>query len=166
MSITGVSGAVLSDSFSVRVKNCLSSLELSGTYKTFFLQGEAFESDGLQVNAVYADGTRVDVSDTAAVSGYEPEVLGEQTVTVSYTDAGRSAQATYKVTVETVKQRSDVTNDGFIDVADITAILSTANFGKPTGEAQIAAADTNRDGVIDIFDISYVLQQDLYGKAV
>ena len=67
--------------------------------KTVYEYGDSFASAGMVVTATYSDGA------TAAVTGYttSPSTLskvGEQTVTVSYTERGVTKTTTLSVTVE------------------------------------------------------------------
>ena len=67
--------------------------------KTVYEYGDSFASAGMVVSATYSDGA------TAAVTGYttSPSTLntiGEQTVTVSYTERGITKTTTLSVTVE------------------------------------------------------------------
>ena len=67
--------------------------------KTVYEYGDSFASAGMVVRATYSDGA------TAAVTGYttSPSTLskvGEQTVTVSYTERGVTKTTTLSVTVE------------------------------------------------------------------
>ena len=67
--------------------------------KTVYEYGDSFASAGMVVTATYSDGA------TAAVTGYatSPSTLskvGEQTVTVSYTERGVTKTTTLTVTVE------------------------------------------------------------------
>ena len=51
--------------------------------KTIYAQGEELDTAGLVIKATYIDGTWENVT-AFITSGYDPEVVGEQTVTVSY----------------------------------------------------------------------------------
>ena len=77
----------------------LESIELSGDVKTEYNQGEALDLSGLTVTAVYSNGTRTEIQageDGYTVSGYDPNAVGPQTVTVSY--GGKTAEFTVTVT--------------------------------------------------------------------
>jgi len=73
----------------------LSSIVLSGTYKTKFTQGDEFSSEGIVVTANYDDETTKIVTTEASFSGYDMETVGEQTVVVTYADK----TSTYTITV-------------------------------------------------------------------
>ena len=78
----------------------LTSIALSGNYKTEFYTGDAFSSDGIIVTATYSDNSEEVV--TAAASFSEPDMttVGEKTVTVSYTKGGVTETATYTIQVD------------------------------------------------------------------
>ena len=82
----------------------LLSITLSGTYPTEFGQGDAFGSEGTIVTANFDDNTTADVTAEATFTGYDMDVLGEQTVTVSY----EGQEATYTITV--VEKKGTATN--------------------------------------------------------
>jgi len=82
----------------------LLSITLSGTYPTEFGQGDAFSSEGIVVTANYDDNTTADVTAEATFTGYDMDVLGEQTVTVSY----EGQEATY--TINVVEKKGTATN--------------------------------------------------------
>ena len=73
----------------------LVSISLSGTYPTEFGQGDAFSSEGIVVTANYDDQSTKNVTEDATFTGYDMDVLGEQTVTVSY----EGQEATYTINV-------------------------------------------------------------------
>ena len=63
--------------------------------KLVYEQGQWLDITGMVVKAEMASGTEQEISDYA-ISGYDAEVLGEQTVTVAY----ENCTATFQVTVE------------------------------------------------------------------
>ena len=76
----------------------LEKIELSGDVKTEYSQGEALDLSGLTVTAVYSDGSRTEIQAGEGgytVSGYDPDTVGEQTVTITY--GGESAAFTVMV---------------------------------------------------------------------
>ncbi|MBQ0009096.1 MAG: bacterial Ig-like domain-containing protein [Firmicutes bacterium] len=77
----------------------LEQIILSGNYKTTYFVGDAFSSDGLVVTAKYDDGSSKTVNPTN-ISGYNMNVVGEQTITVSYKEGNITRTATYKITIK------------------------------------------------------------------
>lgn len=97
--ITFESATFSSDDSVIPTTKTLQSITLSGTYPTSFMQGEAFNHEGLVVTATYDDDSTSDVTSFATFSGYNLSTTGNQTVTVSYTEGEETATATYGITV-------------------------------------------------------------------
>ena len=75
----------------------LSSISLSNQ-TTSFIKNDTFVFGGT-VTANYSNGAHVNVTDSATFSGYDLTTLGNQTVTVSYTDSGVTKTTTYSIEV-------------------------------------------------------------------
>lgn len=95
-------GYVMEYSTAVEVKDesvpapTLEKISLGGDVKTEYTQGEELDLSGLTVTAVYSDGTETVIpAGEYTADGYDPDEIGEQTITVSY--GGQSA--TFTVTV-------------------------------------------------------------------
>ena len=73
----------------------LVSISVSAVHREFY-QGSTFV--GETVTASYSDGTTAIVK--ASFSGYDMSVVGEQTVTVSYTEKGVTKEITYQIVVK------------------------------------------------------------------
>ena len=76
----------------------LESISLSGTYKTTYYAGQRFDLTGLIVTAHYTNGSAREVTNYTYSSPDMGEV-GEQTVTVSYTENGDTVTATIIITI-------------------------------------------------------------------
>lgn len=76
----------------------LTSITLTGTYKTEYQQGDEFTAEGIIVTANYDDTTTEDVTTEATFTGYDMAAVGQQTVTVTY----NNKTATYTITVNEV----------------------------------------------------------------
>ena len=76
----------------------LDHISLSGTFRTSFTKGEEFTSEGLVVNAHYSNGTSHEV-EGYTVSTPDMDQLGEQTITVTYTEDGVTRSAKYQITI-------------------------------------------------------------------
>ena len=74
--------------------------------KTEFFAGDFFESDGLQLKAVFTDGTEQNVTDYMIISGYDMSTPGVQSVEVSYTYEGVTRSATYDILVKALVLQS------------------------------------------------------------
>lgn len=77
----------------------LDHIVLSGTYPTEFEQGAEFSHTGMTVTAHYGDASTVDVTNSATFSGYNMNTLGDQTVTVSYTENAVTKTANYGINI-------------------------------------------------------------------
>ena len=77
----------------------LSSISISG-YTTSLEVGSAFSFGGT-VTAHFSDNTSPDVTSSATFSGYNMDVAGDYTVTVSYTYSGTTKTAEYQLNVYT-----------------------------------------------------------------
>ena len=77
----------------------LAHITLSGTYPTTFTVGDAFSHEGMVVTATYEDESSKNVTSDAEFSGYNMNTLGNQTVTVSYTENAVVKTAVYQIAV-------------------------------------------------------------------
>ena len=91
-------GKEVSESITVKEPVTLSSIELSGSYKTSFVEGDEFSFGGT-VTAVFSDGSREDITSSASVTGYDKSKTGSQEITVSYTYKEVSKTVKYNVSV-------------------------------------------------------------------
>ena len=78
----------------VEVPQVLSSISFDGEYETNFVEGDTFVF-GARVIANYESGSVEDVTTKVTYSGYDMTLIGEQTVTVSYSNKSK----TYNITV-------------------------------------------------------------------
>ncbi len=79
----------------------LTELKITDPTKTEYLQGEKLDLSGLVVTAIYSDGSEVELQDgDYTVSGYDPNTIGKQTVTITYEDK----TATFTVTVSEAEE--------------------------------------------------------------
>lgn len=70
--------------------------------KLIYLEGEQLDTTGMEIIANYSNGSEIKIASGYAITGYKPNVLGEQTITVDF--VGKTASFTV-----TVKEKS-VTN--------------------------------------------------------
>lgn len=77
----------------------LSSIALSGSYKTTFNVNEAFDHTGLVVTATFSDDTNKDVTSEATFSNPDMTSAGVKTITVGYSYKGVEKTKTYSITV-------------------------------------------------------------------
>lgn len=76
----------------------LSSIAISGNYKTSFEVGDTFSFGGT-VTAHFSDSSSSNVTASATFSGYNMSVAGNYTVTVSYTYGGTTKTTSYGISV-------------------------------------------------------------------
>lgn len=78
----------------------LSSISLSGTYKTKFALGDSFSSEGLVVTANYSSGpSRVLSSDEYTLTEPDMSTAGNKVVSISYTENGITRGTAYSISV-------------------------------------------------------------------
>ena len=77
----------------------ISSIALSGSYKTDYYLNDEFSTEGMTVTATYDDASTKDVTAKTTFSGYNMANVGNQTVTASYTEGTETKTATYQITV-------------------------------------------------------------------
>ena len=118
-------------SFTVNVRSVSSVTINTVPLKTDYKFGEALDTTGLTVSVKYSDGVIEQVTGFT-VSGYDPEVYGEQTVRVSY--EGRSA--TFKVNV--IDDRVKLTGIEITALPAKTEYLKGEDFD-PTGLKIVAS---------------------------
>ena len=119
----------------------LSSIALSGTYPTSFNQGETFSHDGMVVTATYANSSTADVSSSSTWSGYDTSTLGEQTVTVTYSEDGVTKTATYSITVSAAHYITPADDSASGQVGDDDVLSYT--YGNLTGAINIVSDATS-----------------------
>ena len=91
----------------------LESIAVSGDYKTEFTQGDDFLFGGV-ITATYSDESTKPIAETdCAFSGYNMEVVGKQTVTVTY----EGKTATYDINVAEAQVGGDDEESGWVSTA-------------------------------------------------
>ena len=73
----------------------LTGIEVTAPTKTEYTQGEKLDLTGLTVTAVYSDGTSREITEGYEVTGYDANMTGEQTITITY--GGMTAEFTVTV---------------------------------------------------------------------
>lgn len=116
--------------------------------KLSYRQGEALDTTGMVVNAIYSDGTSARVSNYK-VSGFNANKLGKQTVTVSW----EGKTTTFAVTVYMM---GDADGDGKISSVDATKILQHEAGWNVT--INTSAADVDGNGRVTRDDANKILQ--------
>ena len=107
--------------------SALSSIALSGTYKTAFYVDDTFNYDGLVVTATFADESSMVVTPTS-VSSPDMSTAGVKTITVTYTINAVTKTTTYDITV-TDRPKFTVT---FSDGGSLTEASAAAGIELPS----------------------------------
>ena len=118
----------------------LTSITISNP-KTELTKGAAFVFGGTVI-AHYSDETTQDVTSEAEFTGYNMNVLGTYTVTVSYTEGGETKTAQYTLTVKEPVQGEVFTL--IIKPDDFNSTSYTANNGEHTSTATGANGGTKQ----------------------
>ena len=107
----------------------VSSLTISGSYKTRYKQGEALVLDGIVFTAVWSDGKTENPApdDVQQVTKFDPQHLGVQTITFRY-GAGRAS-----IKVSVIKDYTDADRENFGKATVTFTLTDNANF-KTTDE--------------------------------
>ena len=101
----------------------LSGLEVTAPQKTEYEQGEELDLTGMKVTAAYSDGTEKEVSaEDCTVEGYDKDAVGQQTITVSYTEKGVTKEAAFQVTV---KEKTPEPAEAVLTGLEVTAPQKT-----------------------------------------
>ncbi|MFP5359768.1 MAG: bacterial Ig-like domain-containing protein [Actinomycetes bacterium] len=114
--------------------------------KVDYLVGEALDLTGLVVTAAYSDGGSEVVANSALqVSGYDPETVGAQTVTVAWTPPGAQAAVTATFTVEVT---APSTGPGEVERIEVTSAPTKVRYlaGEELDLAGLVVTATFADG--------------------
>lgn len=120
----------------------LTEITVTNPTKTEYIKNEIFDTSGIIVTAHYNDGTTADVTSSATLSHSSGDVLenvGENTITVTYTEAEVTKTTTFIITV--VEQQSSV---------------EIVTWADGTDEQLAAMLDAHYAGQIDINDYWHV----------
>lgn len=173
------------------VARTLTSISISGQ-TTQLTKGGEFVFGGT-VTAHYNNSTTADVTEDATFSGYDMNVEGEQTVTVSYTEGGVTKTAQYQITVsasivtptyeeDTLTRASTgiANNGGYGSWSDVTGTSGAVYAGQSAGgndSIQLRTTNSNSGIIVTstggkVVKITIVWQSntsngrtlDIYGK--
>ena len=130
----------------------LASIAVSGQ-KTQFIEGTDFTLGEGVVTATYEDGSTRDVTSLVTQSGYNKNTLGQQTVTLSYTEEGITKTTEYNVTViaKTVTE---------LQLSSFTTIWTVGNPWVWDGTAK-AKYDNGSTNTLTSSDLSFTFKNSL-----
>lgn len=112
-----VSYQEFTDTFMVTVSNAVSGIELTPPVKLEYQIGEAFDSAGMVVYAVWLDGSKAVLTDYD-MTGFDSNQIGEKTITVSYLGFTSS----FNITIFRIYVLEDILNT----TTDMTAIRNNS----------------------------------------
>jgi hypothetical protein len=149
------------------------SITVTPPAKTVFGQGEKFTYEGLQVVGVTKKGEAKALSGEFWVTGYDPDRIGDQTITVNYREAAllnsQDFTATYTVTVIGVEsifvdQAPTAARQG-MDI-DRSALSITASYGEKIAPRPVQGSDpgVNISGYNKYTGGAQTVTVDYYGK--
>ncbi|MCQ2196936.1 MAG: bacterial Ig-like domain-containing protein [Bacteroidaceae bacterium] len=116
--------AAIEVKYSGNAVTTLKNITLSGTYPTEFNKGDEFSHEGMTVTANYTDGSDADVTSSATFTGCDMNTLGEQTVTVSYTEDEITKTAEYTINVVKAPFVPTPAAEGY-EIFDIASLYSS-----------------------------------------
>ena len=148
-------GITKQTTYTIDVNDDISSILLVGTPKTTYKYGESLDLSGLTLTVVRPSGTTPNVPVTASMaSGYDPNTLGNQTITITYGDK----TTTYVVNVEDYLKDIELVKPTKVtykkgETLDLTGASITevmASGAKVTGVAvtpsMVSSLDTTTEG--------------------
>ena len=145
----GYGGKSCEQEITVNAAKTLSSITISG-YTTSFTEGDDFAFGGT-VTANYSDSTSSNVTASASFSGYNMATVGQQTVTVTYSNKS----TTYNITVGTATLDSITlsgqttaysVNDSFAFTGTCTAHFKNNNYSKNVTPTSVSSPDMSSSG--------------------
>ncbi|MDR3130894.1 MAG: leucine-rich repeat protein [Treponema sp.] len=127
----------------------LESIEISGEYKNQYVLGEELDPSGLVVTGTWSDGTTAQLDPAAyGISGYDPNTLGEQTLTVIF--EGKSASFTVAVAapasavLQSIEISGEYKNQYVLgEELDPSGLVVTGIYSDGTTETRAALAPSN-----------------------
>ena len=144
----------MNESFGVIVEDNIQTISIKNLPKTEYKYGESIELTGGKIQVTRSSGKTTDVNITASmISGYNPNKLGKQTITVSYKDK----KTTYEVNVKDyIKDISIVKPNKLVYKLNENINLTggTVKVVMASGAATSPVAMTSADVQIQGFDSS------------
>ncbi len=113
--------------------------------KLHYIIGESLDLTGMELELSYNEGQLVLPLHNYTVSGFDSQVQGEQTVTITYGEFTNSFQVT-------VFLKGDINRDGKISILDMVSVKSHVLGVSELTDLAALAADYNGDGKISILD--------------
>lgn len=152
--------------FTVKVETAeLVSITVTPPAKVSYVVGESFEHSGMNVTAHYANRPDKGITDYT-ITGYDMNKVGNQTVTVSYTEGDITKTATFVISVANEKQvltgltvESSVKAYRVGDAFDQSTLTVTAQYqdgsSKPVNQYTLSTIDTATKGA-KLITVTYI----------
>ena len=121
-----------------------------GLIKTIYLPGESLDTRGLVLEMMYSDGAGYTVTDGFEISGFDTEILGTQTVTITWENLSATCQVQV---VEYIP--GDINGDLSVNRDDVIALL--LHITMPDAFAVTVPADFTGDGQVTRDDVIALL---------
>lgn len=106
----------------------LDHIEVSGSYKTKYIEGDTFSTDNLVVKAYYNDGSNKTVNNYV-VDTTTPLTTIDTTWTISYTEGGVNKTINISITVSEASDYVLVTSSTSLSIGDKVVIKTLDNLG-------------------------------------
>ena len=135
-------GQVVTTSFAISVAPAVNYISvITRPSKTSYVLGDNLDLSGIGVKAYYEDGTARDVASDCVFSPADGTVLdtvGDQTVSVSYSDNGKRVATSFDVTVivlelTEISVTTEPNNTEYVPggILNLSGIVVTATYNKP-----------------------------------
>lgn len=141
------------------VLRTLVSIALSGEYPTVFEVGDRFSHEGMVVTATYDDATTKVVT-TKAVFEVNMAQVGEQTVTVSYTEGEVTKTATYTITIKKKSARAYTlvtSQDDIVDGGEYIILSEDGNYAAAVGTNKRIETEARGENTYKIVDNTVIV---------
>lgn len=143
----------------VPVLRTLESIALSGEYPTVFEVGDRFSHEGMVVTATYDDATTKVVTSKAKFEVNMAQV-GEQTVTVSYTEGEVTKTATYTITIKKKSARAYTlvtSQDDIVDGGEYIILSEDGNYAAAVGTNKRIQTEARGENTYKIVDNTVIV---------
>lgn len=141
------------------VLRTLESIALSGEYPTVFEVGDRFSHEGMVVTATYDDATTKVVTSKAKFEVNMAQV-GEQTVTVSYTEGEVTKTATYTITIKKKSARAYTlvtSQDDIVDGGEYIILSEDGNYAAAVGTNKRIQTEARGENTYKIVDNTVIV---------
>ncbi len=129
------------------IAKVVSTVQITAGAPTDVIVGEDLDYSNMVIKVTFTDDTSVDLSEGYTVTGYNPETIGEQTITVTYREGSKEMTVTVKDYV-----RGDTNGDGLVTMKDVTRLVNYLNDN--TIAVIDKSLDVNGDGLVTIKDVT------------